>query len=121
LEQINPYAVMRNTATYEAFRAYHRGLHKAGAPLFLGMTLPALWLPIGMFVSRGLGQPRMAGLPLFLMAALGPAALSGLLVLIGALNMRRYRREHPLPEEWRQVPRASWPVASQRPRLPPQG
>jgi hypothetical protein len=119
LEQINPYAVTRNTATYEAYRAYCREMMKAGQGLVvLGTALPALWIPVGMLLLRRFGQPRVADFPLLLAIMLAPAVLSGLLVLIGCVNMQRYRREHPMPEEWRQVPRASWPpVAAQRPRL----
>jgi hypothetical protein len=119
LEQINPYAVTRNTATYEAYRAYCRDMMKAGQGLVvLGSVLPALWLPLEMLLLRRFGQPKVADLPLFLVVLFAPAVLSGLLVLIGYVNMQRYRREHPMPEEWRQVPRASWPPApAQRPRL----
>jgi hypothetical protein len=123
LEQINPYAVMRNTATYEAFRAYHRELIRAGQGLVvLGTILPSLWIPIEFALARRLGQPKLGDMPLFLAVVLGPAVLSGLLVVIGYLKMQRYRREHPMPEEWRQVPRVNWPpAAAQRPRLRPRG
>jgi hypothetical protein len=46
-------------------------------------------------------------------------ALSGILFAVGFMRMIRFRRENPIPDEWRQVPRSSWPPApGQRPRLP---
>ena len=118
MEHINPYAVMRNTATHEAYKAYNREAMKAGRFLFLGIFLPPIWLPIEMIVARRFDHPMMADLPLFSAFVFGPAVLSALLVLIGGLQMRRFRREHPIPEEWRQVPRVRWPVPAQKPRLP---
>jgi len=120
LEQINPYAVMRNTATHDAYRAYRRAEMNAGLRLvYLGILLPSLWLPITMLVARRFDHPKMVDLPLFLAFNLGPAVLSGMLVLIGGLQMRRFRREHPIPDEWRLIPRVSWPqVPGRKLRLP---
>ena len=118
MDRINPYAVMRNTATYEAYTAYRREAAKAGRLLFVGIFAPGLWLPIEMIVAKRFDYPKSVDLPLLLMFVLGPAVVSGLLVLVGGLRMARFRREHPIPEAWRQVPRVSWPrVPGRTPRL----
>lgn len=115
VEHINPYAVVRNTQAHEAYRAYRRAEMNSGLGLlFLGMLLPALWLPLEMFVARRFDHPRTADSPLLLAFIGGPAALSGLLVLVGGLQLRRFRREHPIPDAWRQIPRVGWP---QKPRV----
>jgi hypothetical protein len=111
---INPYAVMRNTATHEAYKAYMRGLTNAGAPLFLGMMLPALWLPFQFLIGPRFDHATRGGLPLFLAWSLAPAVLAVLLVIVGALRIARYKREHPIPDEWRQVPPIK-PLGGRRP------
>jgi hypothetical protein len=110
---INPYAVMRNTATHKAYKAYVRGLANAGAPLFIAMMLPALWLPFQFLITRRFeGAPP--NLPLLMAWTLGPAILAAGLVVWGAVRISRYRREHPIPDEWRQVPRIK-PLGWKRP------
>lgn len=112
MERINPYAVMRNTATLEAYRAYTREATKAGAPFFVMATvLLPLWISF-----QGLLEPRVVhahvlGLPLFAAWMFGPAALCLLFTVLGALRVRKYRREHPIPEAWRQAPRRQAPRA----------
>jgi len=102
---INPYAVMRNTATHKAYKAYMRGLTNAGAPLFLAMMLPALWLPFQFLIGRRFDHATRADLPLLLAWSVAPAILAAALAIIGAVRIARYRREHPIPDEWRQIPR----------------
>ncbi len=111
MEQINPYAVMRNTATYEAYRAYNRASWKAGQGLVLaGTMLPALWVPLELLVGQRLGHTRVAEMPLLAVLLIAPTILSLACLTIGALKIAKFRREHPIPDEWRQVPRASWPA-----------
>ena len=112
MDRINPYAVMRNTATFEAYRAYTREAAKAGQGFFvLGIILmPAFWVPIESVVARRFDHGKAADLPLLAAVIFGPAALSLLFLVIGVLKTRRYRRDHPIPDAWRQIPHTRWPL-----------
>ena len=105
MEHINPYAVMRSTATLEAYKARQKGLVRAAQP-FAGVAIlcglagwPMIALPmIERWVFQHLGPVGLlipAGLIL-----VGTASLA-----MGLLGMRRYQRENPIPDEWRQIPR----------------
>jgi hypothetical protein len=119
VEQINPYAVVRNTATYEAYRAYNRAAWKAGQGLVMaGMVLPGLWVPLELLIGQRLGHTRGAEVPLLAVFLIAPTILSLACLIVGALKIAKFRREHPIPEEWRQIPRFTWPA--RRP-LPPRG
>jgi len=120
VERINPYAVMRNTATLEAYRAYNRAAMKAGAPFFvMGAILLPVWTPLQALAERRFGLAHAMALPLFVALMIGPAVVCLLFTVIGVLRTLRFRREHPIPEEWRQVPRVSpTPAPGRRPRLP---
>jgi hypothetical protein len=113
LEQVNPYAVMRNTATYEAYRARIRAITGAGQPFSAAAFICfCAWSPL-FSVAVGRGMTALAGVAAILAVA---GAACGAMALI---RMQRYRRDHPIPNEWRQVPRISRPlVPGQRPRLP---
>jgi hypothetical protein len=115
VERINSYAVMRNTATFEAYRAYNRAAMKAAGPFFLmGTIFLPLWISLQVLVEPRFVHARMAGLPLFVAWMIGPAVLCLLFTAIGLLRVRQHRREHPIPEEWRQVPRTNWPLGAGR-------
>ena len=113
MERINPYAVMRNTATYEAYRARMRAIMRAGQPFsIVALICWCAWLPLfGLALNRG---------GIWLAAA--DFVLVGIGVIFGAIaaiRMRRYQREHPIPDEWRPIPRVSWPpVPARKPPLP---
>jgi hypothetical protein len=111
VEQINPFAVVRNTATHEAFKAYKREEMKAGAPFFLvGAALLPVSLSFQGLTEQAFVQSGKVDLLLLVAWAMAPAVLCLLFTGIGVLRMRRFRREHPIPAEWRQIPRASWPL-----------
>ena len=118
MEQINPYAVMRNTATLKAYRAYNREAAKAGQAFFVAVVIfnPAFWLPIESLVERRFVHGKAADLPLLAALVFAPAVLSLLFLVIGVLKMRRFRREHPIPDEWRQIPRTTWPFVPRETR-----
>jgi len=119
LEQINPYAVIRNTATYEAYKAYNRKLAMTGMPflpigLFMGLLAPQLLLHGGrwLFYKSPL-EVKWAFASLILSMAVSLALMG-----VGALRMIKFRRENPIPDEWRQVPRIRTPlVPARKPRL----
>jgi hypothetical protein len=122
MERINPYAVMRNTATLEAYRARQRGVMWAGQPF---TSFAIVCLTFVFFIAPNLGDfPRLFGLGprMTLWIVLGSAIIplaGGAFVLLAALRTRRYLREHPIPDEWRQVPRVSWPPGpARKPPLP---
>jgi hypothetical protein len=121
LEQINPYAVVRNTATYEAFKAYHRKAAGAGAPFFIfGFMLTMLSPQVFMLGGRWLLHSPTPEARWALWGLAASIFLGAILCAVGVIRMIRFRREHPIPEEWRQIPRSTWPPAlEQRPRLRP--
>ena len=111
MEQINPYAVMRNTATYEAFKAYSRKTAMAGQPFFIGALLLGVLAPqIFLFGSRWLLHKSPLDWRLAFACMALSVGLSGVLLGVGVLKTIRFRREHPIPEEWRQIPRGGWPA-----------
>ena len=119
MEQINPYAVVRNTATYEAYRAYMREAYRASQPFFVLGLLPMLLMPGAsvLMESHSFHRSMMDSRWAFT-AVIASLGLGGVSMGLGFLRMAKYRRDHPIPDEWRQVPRASWPpVGAQRPRL----
>jgi hypothetical protein len=121
LEQINPYAVMRNTATYEAFKAYNRKSARAGAPfLVFGFLLAALSPQVFIILGgRWLFHRPAPDAKWAFWGLAASVALGAVLGAIGVIRTARFRRENPIPDEWRQIPRAGRPpVSSQRPRLP---
>ena len=102
MERINPYAVTRNTATYEAYRAYNREATKAGAPFFLvGIIFLPIWIPLQVLAEQRFAHAR--DFPILVAIMMAPAVLCLLFTAIGVLRIRRYRREHPIPEAWRQA------------------
>ncbi len=118
MEQINPYAVMRNTATYEAFKAYSRKAAMAGQPFFVGGLLLSLLAPqVFLFGSRWLLHKSPPDWRWAFACMALSMAVGGVLLGVGFMKTIRFRRDHPIPDEWRQVPRASWPQG--RFRQPP--
>jgi hypothetical protein len=116
MEQINPYAVVRNTATYEAFKAYSRRAAGAGAPFFvLGFVLTFLTPQVFMLAERRLSHKPAPDATWAFWCLAASMALGVVFGAVGVIRMIRFRRDNPIPDEWRQIPRASWP---QRPRIP---
>jgi hypothetical protein len=120
VEHINPYAVIRNTATYEAYKAYIRKSFGAGQPFIALGMLPTFLIPMATALVGGRSPHQLSIEWKWAAAAvLVSLGLSGVSVVFGFLRMAKFRREHPIPDEWRQVPRASWPpVPARTPRLP---
>ncbi len=119
MDPINPYAVMRNTATLEAYRAYTR---KATQPLFALGILPFCLTPVALALSRRALHASPATWTWTLVVVLLSWGLGGLCLGVGIWRMARYRRENPIPDEWRLVPRTtSPPVPARRSPPPPQG
>jgi hypothetical protein len=119
MERINAYAVMRNTATHDAYRAYIREATKAGQPflllgLIMSMTTPML-LTFGGLLGHSPEDWKWA-----LGGLIAMMAACGVILGIGLMKIAKFRRDHPIPEEWRQIPRVSWPppYPGQKPRLP---
>jgi hypothetical protein len=119
VEQINPYAVMRNTATYEAFKAYSRRAAGAGTPFLIsGFLLTVLTPQFFMLGGRWLLHKSPTDWKWALWGLSASVLLGAILCAVGVARMIRFRRENPIPDEWRQVPPVSWlPAAAQRPRL----
>ena len=118
MEQINPYAVIRNTATYEAFKAYTRRAAMAGQPFFIGGFFLSILTPqLLLFGSRWLLHTSSLDWRWAVACMALPIGLGAVLMGVGVVKTLRFRREHPVPEEWRQIPRANWPQG--RFRQPP--
>jgi hypothetical protein len=118
LEQINPYAVIRSTATYEAYKAYNRKVMLAGQPyITLALVLitlgPASALGARAFLHRPAGDWRVAFACYFL-----PVTLAAVFMLVGVARMVLFKKTHPIPDEWRQVPRSSPLNARRKPQTP---
>ena len=120
MEHINPYAVVRNTATYEAFKAYQRRATGAGAPfLVFGFVLTVFIPQAFMLGSRWLFHKPTPDARWAMWGLAASVALGAILCAVGVIRMLRFRRENPIPAEWRQVPRVSWPpVSGRKPPLP---
>ena len=119
MDLINPYAVMRNTATLEAYRAYTR---KATQPLFALGALPFCLAPVALALSRRMFHGSATHWTWTVAALALSCGLGALCLGVGVWRMAKYRRENPIPDEWRQVPRSSPPpVPARRPRRPPPG
>jgi uncharacterized membrane protein len=114
VELINPYAVMRNTATFEAYKARQRGLLLAAQPFAsIGILCGvASWAMI--FFPRATRWAFEHLGPASLLIPAGLILVGTVCVAIGFLNVRRYRRDNPIPDEWRQVPRVRSPLAPSR-------
>jgi hypothetical protein len=90
MEHVDPYKVMRNTATLQAHRDRLRAARRAGQP-FLWIWLGALVLILLIEIPSLLwGSFKGASLAISLL--LGFGSVNGLLA---ALRVRRYLREHP--------------------------
>ena len=120
MELINPYAVMRNTATFEAYKAYSRkatGQPYISLALLLAALAPASAMAARVFLHRLPGDGLVA-----LACYLVPVTLAVILMITGGVKARRFRKANPMPEEWRQIPRIRTPLVPERkPRLPSQG
>jgi len=117
MELINPYAVMRNTATLEAFKAYNRKAALAGQPFFIfGFLLTSLNPQVPFFGSRGLRNSPSDFRWAFAALALS-IVVGAVFIAVGVWRTIRFRRENPIPDDWRQIPRIKGPLV--RGRTPP--
>ena len=105
MDLINPYAVMRTTATLEAYKARQRALGMATQP-FSTIGLICIIAGWSLIVAAPAEKWLLHRLGLLALPIPAGLALIGTVgVAIGFMRMRRYQREHPIPDEWRQVPR----------------
>ena len=114
MERINPYAVMRNTATHDAYRAYCRDAAKAAWPFLIPFAIMPAFLPMAMVFGARLPHCPVVDWKWPLGVMIVWIALSVTLMGFGLVRMARFRREHPIPQAWRQVPRFSWPTVAGR-------
>ena len=123
MDLINPYAVMRDTATFEAYKAYGRKAARAGQLFFIGGFLSGILVPeLFIFGGRWLLHKSPLDWRWALIAVVVAEAAGLGLLAIGIMRVLRFRRDNPVPDEWRQIPRIRTPlVAGRRPRLPSQG
>lgn len=115
MEPVNPYAIMRNTATLQAYKARQKSLIQAAQPFAtIGLLCGFFgWLMIVMPETSRWALEHLG--PWALLIPAGLILVGTVCLAIGFLGVRRYRREHPMPDEWRQVPRANWPAGGQTP------
>ena len=107
MEQINPYAVMRNTATHEAYKAYNRKVAMAGQPFVsLAFALIGLTPAMGLFAREVLHRPHRDPWVAFACYFV-PVTLAAVLAAIGGVRVLRFKKANPIPDEWRLVPRAN--------------
>jgi hypothetical protein len=90
MTDVDPFAVMRNSATLQAYRARSRAARAAAQP-FLHIALGAFALNLLMFLY-GFLQHRLASLGLASVIVLG---IGGLTFAIAGQKSARYLREHP--------------------------
>jgi O-antigen/teichoic acid export membrane protein len=90
MEHVDPYKVVRNTATLQAYRDRLKAARRAGQP-FLWIWVAAILLNLLIEIPALLGGGfKGAGLAISLLLIVG--GVSG---LIAALRIRRYLRRHP--------------------------
>ena len=119
MELISPYAVMRNTATFKAYRAYSRKAGLAGQPFFVvGFLLTSFSPQILFFGSRWLRNSPSDLRWAFVVLALS-IVVGAVFIAVGVWRTIRFRRENPIPEEWRQIPRIKTPFVPGRTPPPP--
>src|ERR1700761_8249975 len=105
MEHINPYAVMRNTATHEAYKAYNRKAFLAGQPYVLLATALASLAPGTALIVRDLLHRPRGDLWIASGCYTLPITLAAILMIVGLIRIRRFKKANPIPDEWRQVPR----------------
>ena len=119
MELINPYAVMRTTATFEAYKAYNRKAALAGQPFFIfGFLLTSFSPQLLFFGSRWLRNSPSGLRWAFVVLALS-IVVGAVFIAVGVWRTVRFRRENPIPDEWRQIPRIRTPLVPGRTPLPP--
>ena len=107
MELINPYAVVRNTATHEAYKAYNRKAAMAGQP-YISLAIALLGLgPAAAMIAREVLHRPHRDLWVVFICYLVPVTLAAILMLVGVVRMLRFRKANPIPDEWRQIPRAN--------------
>jgi protein-S-isoprenylcysteine O-methyltransferase Ste14 len=117
VELINPFAVVRNTATHEAYKAYVRKAAWAGQPFFFaGIVLGVLTPQVFFMLTRSLLHKPLLDWRWALTGVGLSMALGIGLMGIGAWRTIRFRKDNPMPDEWRQVPRSN-PLVTHKARL----
>ena len=90
----DPYAVLRNTAAFEAHREHQRMARRAGQP-FLGLALGFFAVVIGGFAwtlatGPGLGALRAMVLPMVICLTLGGASFA-----VAGIRISLWQGSHP--------------------------
>lgn len=97
MEDVSPYAVMRNSATLSAYRARLRAGHKAGQiffTLYLLCAIPGL-TGFGLMFGLGLGGRTWPWRNDIELASTILFVIGGVCGLIGATRCKRYLKDHP--------------------------
>jgi hypothetical protein len=90
MEHVDPYKVMRNTATLEAYRARKKAAWKSAEPFLAICGGAGLLTPLTEILVLRRDSITGAVLMMSLLVVLG--GLSG---VVAALRVRRYLRDHP--------------------------
>lgn len=98
MEHVDPYAVMRNTATLQAYRDRQKAAWRSGRP-FLLMSVCAYLVASAIVTAamvsgrfKDLMRGRWEGVSTVIVLLL---VLCGVGMILGALRMRRYLHDHP--------------------------
>lgn len=118
MEPINPYAVMRNTAAHDAYKAYRRKAALAGQPYTTLAILMLALSPAGSMVARTFLHRPARDWWVAIACYVLPAILAAVFVAIGGARMLHFRKANPIPDEWQQVPRAGSMRATRTPQTP---
>ena len=104
MQHIDLYAVMRNTATLEAYRARQRAVVRAAWPfsivaaVFAAAAWPSfLYIHYARRLFPGESPIITARVGVFVVACL---IGFGVCAALAGFRVWRYRRDHPIPQDW---------------------
>ena len=115
MQHIDRFAILRNTATYEAYQARNRAILRAGQPFtILAATFAAVLYGAGLplffrhLLGQLLGPEHQNLIPMVTRWYAGLAGVCALglavCVALAFVRIQRYRRDHPIPDEWLLAP-----------------
>ena len=91
MEQNDPFATLRSSATLEAYRARHKAALSTARPfLIIGLCSCSLGLLLGWLQTRGHDIQAIS------FADVAAICIGGLSIAIGRLKVNHYLRDHPL-------------------------